>query len=118
MRSARRKGALLDVGGLALPDWEAFDFDATQASDWGRTGFDAFEAALALGDGFNLTSAVHVRSLLHQTATDWRDAGLGCVEGLRWHQAAFSVKEALRWRARNHSVSLAMAIRDGYVKDE
>jgi hypothetical protein len=118
MRFPRRQGALIDVRGLALPDWETFGFDAAQASDWGRKGFDAFEVALALGDGFNLMSAVHECSLLHQTAADWRDAGLRSVEGLHWHQAGFSVKEALRWRATNHSVSSAMAIRAGYVKDE
>jgi hypothetical protein len=109
---------LIDVGGLALSDWEAFGFDTAPASDWATAGFDAFEAALALGDGFNLTSAVRERSLLHQTAGDWIDAELRSVEGLHWHQAGFSAKEALRWRARNHSVSSAMAIRAGYVKDE
>jgi hypothetical protein len=109
---------LIDVEGPALPDWEAFGFDATQASDWARAGFDAFGAALALGDGFNLVSAVHERSLLHQIAADWGDAGLRSVEGLHWHQAGFRVKEALRWRSTNHSISSAMAIRAGYVKEE
>lgn len=117
MRFPRRQGALIDVGGLALPEWEIFGFDAAQASDWARAGFDAFEVSLALGDGFNLMSAVHERSLLHQTAADWRDARLRSVEGLHWHQAGFSVREALRWRATNHSVSSAMAIRAGYIKD-
>jgi hypothetical protein len=102
----------------SIADWEAFGFDVPGASDWGRTNFDALEAAVALGDGFTLVSAVHARSMLHQTAAAWRDAGLGCVEGLHWHQAGFTSKEALRSRAGNHNVSSAMAIRDGYVKDE
>jgi len=117
MRFPRRKGALINVGGLASPDWVTFGF-GPQASDWAQAGFDAFEAALALGDGFNLMSAVHERSMLHRIAADWRDAGLQSVEGLHWHQAGFNVKETLRWRATNHSVSSAMAIRAGYVKDE
>jgi len=70
-----------------------------------------------LGDGFKLTSAVHERLLLRQIAADWRNAGLGYVEGLHWHQAGFTVKEALRWRASNHTVSSVMAIRDGYERD-
>ena len=118
MRSPRRKSALVEVGGLVLPDWETFGFDAAQASDWARSGFDAFEAALALGDGFNLMSAIHERSLLLRVAADWGETELRSVEGLHWHQGGFSLGEALRWRARNCSVSLAMAIRAGYVKDE
>ena len=102
----------------SVADWEAFGFDASEASDWGRANFDALEAAVALGDGFTFVSAVHVRSMLRRTAAAWRDAGLGSVEGLHWHQAGFTAKEALRWRARNHNVSSAGAIRDGYVKDE
>jgi hypothetical protein len=102
----------------SVADWEAFGFDVSEASDWGRANFDALEAAMALGDGFTLVSAVHVRPMLHQTAAAWRDAGLGCVQGLHRHQAGFTSKEALRWRARNHNVSSAMAIRDGNVKDE
>jgi len=95
-----------------------FGFDAAQASDWALEGFDAFETALALGDGFNLMSAVHEHSMLHRMAADWRDAGLRSVEGLHWHQAGFNVKETLRFRATNHDVSSAMAIRARYVKDE
>lgn len=102
----------------SVADLEAFGFDVSEASDWERANFDALEAAMALGDGFTLVSAVHVRSMLRQTTAAWRDAGLGCVEGLHWHQAGFISEEALRWRARNHNVSLARAIRDGYVKDE
>ena len=117
MRFGRRGGVLIEVGVAARQDWEALGFDASKASDWGHVGFDAFEAALALGDGFNLMSADHVRSMLHQSAAAWREAGLGCVEGLHWHQAGFTVKEELRWRASHHTVSSAMAIRDGYEKD-
>jgi hypothetical protein len=118
MRFGRPRKVLIEVVAIAHQDWETFDVDASEASDWGRAGFDAFEAALALGDGFNLMSAVHERSMLHQTTAAWRAAGLGCVEGLHWHQAGFTVKETLQWRARNHNVSSAMAIRAGYVKDE
>ena len=117
MRFGRRGGVLIEVGVAARQDWEALGFDASKASDWGHVGFDAFEAALALGDGFNLMSADHVRSMLHQSAAAWREAGLGCVEGLHWHQAGFTVKEALRWRASHHTASSVMAMRDGYEKD-
>jgi len=85
MRPPRRKGALIDVGGLDLSDWEALGFDTAPTSDWATVGFDAFEAALALGDGFNLTSAVHERSLLHRVAADWSEAELRSVEGLHWY---------------------------------
>ena len=102
----------------SVADSEAFGIDVSEAFDSGRANFDALKAAMALGDGFTLVSAVHVRSMLHQTAAAWRDAGLGCVEGLHWHEAGFTSKEALRWRPRNHNVSSARAIRDGYVKDE
>ena len=118
MRSARSTGALIEVGGLAFSDWTSFGFNATQASDWARAGFDAFAAALALGDGFNLESAVHERSLVLRVAADWKGADLRSFEGLQWHQAGFRVKDALRWRSTNHSISSAMAIRAGYVKDE
>ena len=124
MHFPRRKGTLINVGGLASTDWQTFGFDAAQASDWAHAGFDAFEAALALGDGFNLMSAVHERSMLHRIAADWRDAGLRSVEGLHWHQSGFIVKITLRSRATNHSISTATAtatataIRAGYVKDE
>jgi hypothetical protein len=102
----------------SVADWEALGFDVSEASDWGRANFDVLEVAMALGDGFTLVSAVYGRSMLHQTAAAWRDAGLGCVEGLHWHEAGFTSKEALRWRPRDHNVSSARAIRDEYVKDE
>jgi len=40
MRSTRRKGVLIEVGGFALPDCETLGFDTIQTSDWARPGFD------------------------------------------------------------------------------
>jgi hypothetical protein len=100
----RRKAVSIERSPTARHDWEAFGFDGSEESAWDRAGFDAFEAALAHGDGFTYTTAVHSRRMLHKIAADWRDAGLDCVEGLGWHQAGFTVTEALKLRERDHDV--------------
>jgi hypothetical protein len=99
-------------------EWDAFGFSESETIGWKHVGFDAFEAALAHGDGFIPVSAAHSQRMLHKVAAAWRDAGLDSLEGLRWHQAGFrGPSDALRWRANDRDVASAMAARDGYLKE-
>jgi hypothetical protein len=97
-------------------DWEAFGIDQGEASGWDALGFDAFDAALAHGDGFTPSFAVHYREQLLKTADSWRRMGLNSTEGLRWHRAGFAVKEATRWRSLRVNVEAARGLRDGYYQ--
>jgi hypothetical protein len=97
-------------------EWDAFGFSESETIGWKHVGFDAFQAALAHGDGFTPVSAAHSHRFLLRTAAAWRDVGLDSTEGLRWHQGGFAPKEALHCRSNNHDVASARTTRDGYLK--
>ena len=54
---------------------------------WKAISFGPFEAAMAHGDGFTPSSAVHYRHQLHKIARSWGHVGFSTTEGLRWHRA-------------------------------
>ena len=94
--------------------WETFDIHLTQVERWKAMGFDAFEAAIAQGDGYTPQSATDYCSQLRATAGRWKQAGLCSEEGLRWHRAGFGAKEATHWRSQGLDVKAARSQRDGY----
>jgi hypothetical protein len=96
------------------PRWDELGVDPTLVDAWKDIGFSAFQAALAQGDGFTPSFAVHYRHQLQQVAESWVGAGLGSAEGLRWHRAAFSAREAVTWRSQSVDVDTAQARRAGY----
>jgi hypothetical protein len=95
-------------------DWNSFDVHLTNVEGWKGLDFDAFEAAIAQGDGYTPQFAVDYRHQLRATAGRWKRAGLCSEEGLRWHRAGFSAKEATRWRSQGFDVKAAKSRRDGY----
>lgn len=97
-------------------DWEAFGVDPAEVSGWDQLGFDAFDAALAQGDGFTTMNASHHRRPLLKTADRWRTVGLASAEGLCWHRAGFAAKEATRWRSEGVDVETARGLRAGYLR--
>ena len=103
-----------DVG---VGNWEAFGVAPSEVPAWKALGFGPFEAAMAHGDGFTPTFAVHYRRQLRKAAAFWREAGLDCPEGLRWHRAGFVAKEATRWRSLGIDVETARALRAGYLRN-
>jgi len=94
--------------------WEEFGLDSAKMAGWKAIGFDPFETAMAHGDGFTPSFAVHYRKQLHQTARSWERVGLDTAEGLRWHRAGFAAKEAVRWRSLGVDVEKASTRRAGY----
>jgi len=88
-------------------DWEAFGVDPAQVAGWKMLGFDPFTAAIAQGDGYTPTFAVHYGRQLRATADCWRRVGLDSADGLRWHRAGFGAKEATRWRSLDIDVEAA-----------
>ena len=111
----RKRRILVPKGEVSDPeDWETFDIHLTNVEGWKVLGFDAFEAAIAQGDGYTPQFAVDYRSQLRTTAGRWKQAGLCSEEGLRWHRAGFGAKEATRWRSQGFDVKAARSQRDGY----
>jgi len=94
--------------------WDEFGVGPSDVTGWQAISFDPFEAAMAHGDGFTPSSAVHYRHQLHKIARSWEHVSLATTEGLRWHRAAFSAKEAVRWRSRGCDMNTARARRAGY----
>jgi hypothetical protein len=94
--------------------WEVFGVPPAEVARWKALNFEPFEAALAHGDGFTPTAAVHYSRQLRKTADSWRRTGLNSVEGLHWHRAGFGPKEAIRWRSDRVDVETARRRRDGY----
>ncbi len=94
--------------------WELFGVPVAEVPAWKALEFGPFDAALAHGDGFTPTDAVHYRRQLCKTANRWRRTGLASAEGLRWHRAGFAVTEAVRWRSLGVEVETARARRDGW----
>lgn len=94
--------------------FEDLGIDAKEAAEWRAAGFGPFEAALAHGDGFTASIAVHYRHQLKQTARSWAREGLDSEEGLGWHRAGFTAKDAARWRAKGADVETARSRRSGY----
>lgn len=88
-------------------DWSGLGVRADAVEAWQALGMDAFDAALAQGDGYGPTSARHYRSQLLAVAQTWRAAGLGDADGLAWHRAGFGAAEAVRWRARGMGLDTA-----------
>jgi len=97
-------------------DWEPFGVDPAEVPGWDQLGFDAFEAALAHGDGFTPMNAAHYHRQLRKTADRWRTLGLASADGLRWHRAGFAAKEAIRWRSEGIDVETARGLRAGYLR--
>lgn len=94
--------------------WETLQVPLTEVAAWTALGFGPFGAAMARGDGFTPSFAVHYRRQLCHTIDSWTRACLDSTEGLRWHRAGFSAKEATRWRSLGVDVNRARSRRDGY----
>ncbi len=94
--------------------WEVFGVPLAEVTGWKALDFRPFEAALAHGDGFTPTAAVHYSRQLRKTADSWTRTGLDSVEGLHWHRAGFGATEAIRWRSESVGVETARRRRDGY----
>jgi len=94
--------------------WDEFGVARSEVTGWKAINFGPFEAAMAHGDGFTPSSAVHHRRQLHKVARSWEHVGLATTEGMRWHRAAFSANEAVRWRSRGCDMETARSRRAGY----
>jgi hypothetical protein len=118
MRTAPATVAPAIVGG---PDedaaWVDLGVHAEDVAAWKAEGFGRFDAALAQGDGFTPSIAVHYRRQLRRVARTWVRQGLDSLEGLRWHRAGFAAADALRWRSQGVDVATARIRRDGYERE-
>ncbi len=104
------------AGGAADEDgsWLDLGVRTEDVAQWRDEGFGAFEAALAQGDGFTPSMAVHHRRQLERVAHTWIRQGLDSVEGLEWHRAGFAAADAVKWRSQGVDLSTARIRRDGF----
>jgi hypothetical protein len=96
--------------------WVDLGVHAEDVAAWKAEGFGPFHAALAQGDGFTPSIAVHYRRQLRRVARTWVRQGLGSPEGLSWHRAGFAASGAVRWRSQGVDVATARIRRDGYER--
>jgi hypothetical protein len=75
---------------------------------------EPFGAALARGDGFTPSFAVHYLRQLRRTIGAWSRASMDSSEGLRWHRAGFAARDATKWRSLGVDVDNARSRHGGY----
>lgn len=92
---------------MADDAWEELGVRRETREAWKALAFEAFDAALAQGDGFGPSSARHHLPFLTHVASTWKSAGLASAEGLRWHRAGFGAGEAAEWLGKGVDLDAA-----------
>lgn len=95
--------------------WKEFGVPALEVQGWKALDFEPFAAALAHGDGFTPSNAIHSHRQLMKIAAAWRRVGMDSIEGLAWHRAGFGVKTAVQWHMDGVDVQTASKRRAGYL---
>jgi hypothetical protein len=94
--------------------FEALGVPPGEIKAWTALGLEPFGAALARGDGFTPSFAVHYLRQLRRTIGAWSRASMDSSEGLRWHRAGFAARDATKWRSLGVDVDNARSRHGGY----